>query len=297
MPTRHTPVLLHEVLEGLAIQKGDAVVDGTLGGGGYAEAICTSLGKDGQLIGLDQDAEAIVRTRKRIPEGQCHIHLFESNFRSLDQVLERLGIQKVQGIVFDLGLSSDQLEASGRGFTFQHNDEPLLMTFKDHPTESDITARHIVNDWEEADIANVLYGYGEERLARRIARVIVEARQEKSIETVGDLVRIVEQEVPKRGKINPATRVFQALRIAVNDEIGALEEGLRQGWKHLAPKGRMAVVSFHSIEDRIVKRFMRGKVDEDKGMLVTKKPTTPSEKELKENPRSRSAKLRIIEKS
>ena len=295
--TKHVPVLLHEVLEGLAIEKGDVVLDGTLGGGGYAEAICSALGEAGTLVGFDQDAEAIVRTQKRIPENLCTVHLFEASFTELDQALRRLGIGAVDGIVFDLGLSSDQLEASGRGFTFQNMDEPLLMTFDSHPGEHTMTARDIVNDWDEPDIANVLYGYGEERFARRIAQRIVEARRVEPIETVGDLVAVVARSVPKRGKTHPATKTFQALRMAVNDEVDSLETGLKQGWKHLGSGGRLCVVSFHSIEDRIVKRFMKARAAEELGSVLTKKPVTPSNEEVKGNPRSRSAKLRIIEKN
>jgi 16S rRNA (cytosine1402-N4)-methyltransferase len=193
--------------------------------------------------------------------------------------------------MLDLGLSSDQFETSGRGFTFQ-KDEPLLMTFKKNPTEHDLTADEIVNTWDEANIADIIYGYGDERYSRRIAKSIVESRP---IKTTFELVEAVKLGTPSayhRGRINPATKTFQALRITVNDEINTLKEGLRKGFEALNPGGRMAVISFHSIEDRVTKRFFK----EVGGNILTKKPIVPSDEEKIRNPRSRSAKLRIIEK-
>lgn len=295
----HVPVLLHEVIAGLSLSSGMVVVDATVGSGGYAEPICEAVGAEGMLIGFDRDAEAVLRTRETLTNGVCRAHLLECDFRYLDGGLAQTGVREVDGIVFDLGVSSIQLEASGRGFSFR-KDEPLLMTFKEHPDESDLTARHIVNDWSEGAIANVLYGYGEERYARRIARGIGEARAKKPIETTGELVKIIEDAVPigyRRQKIHPATRTFQALRIAVNDEIGALEEAIVQGVTHLKAGGRIAVVSFHSIEDRTVKRLFLGWEKDGKGKRLTKKPITPGEKEVAHNPRSRSAKLRIFQKT
>jgi 16S rRNA (cytosine1402-N4)-methyltransferase len=208
--------------------------------------------------------------------------------------------------MLDLGLSSDQFETSGRGFSFQKN-EPLLMTFKENLGPEDLTAKQIVNTWDEENIADIIYGYGEERYSRKIAKGIVGARAVKPIETTFDLVEIIKNSTPSRyahGKIHPATRTFQALRITVNDEINALKEGLEKGWERLAPGGRMAVISFHSIEDRIVKHFYKSKewmekadgTSERTANIITKKPITASHQEISENPRSRSAKLRIIEK-
>ncbi|MCI0619715.1 16S rRNA (cytosine(1402)-N(4))-methyltransferase RsmH [Candidatus Wolfebacteria bacterium] len=299
MTAAHVPVLLHEVIGGLSLVPGAVVVDATLGAGGYARAMCDVIGENGTLVGLDQDAGAVLRAKRELSGALCTTRLFESNFREIDTALMQLGVREADAIVFDLGLSSIQIVESGRGFSFQQ-DEPLLMTFKEHPGESDITARQIVNDWSEEAIANVLFGYGEERYARRIAKAITEAREKKTINMTGQLVEIIKASVPvgyKRQKINPATRAFQALRIAVNDEVSALEEGLTKAEQCLTKGGHIAVISFHSIEDRVVKRFFAEWEKKGMGRRVTKKPVTPSEKELAENPRSRSAKLRIFQKT
>ncbi len=201
-------------------------------------------------------------------------------------------------IIFDLGVSSDQLENSGRGFSFL-KDEPLLMTLKANSSPEDLTAKDVVNNWSEENLADIIYGYGEERWSRKIARGIVEARQNGEIRTTGELTGIVEKSVPvryRKGRIHPATRTFQAIRIAVNDELRALEEGLTKGFEVLKKEGRMAVVSFHSLEDRVVKRFYQNKEREGEAKLVNKKPITPSGEEIRENRRSRSGKLRILEK-
>lgn len=296
--TRHLPVLLNEIIEGLNLHKGDIVFDGTLGGGGYFEKICEEVGPDGVVIAVDQDVNAI----RKVEESQifeCTTYLINENFRNLDRVLIALNKKEVQGVVFDLGLSSDQFETSGRGFSFQKN-EPLLMTFNEKPDEARFTAWEIVNNWDEKNIVDILYGYGEERFSRRIARKIVEARKEKQIRTTFDLVDILKEAVPtwyqKGRKTHFATKTFQALRIAINDEIGALKEGLEKGFEALDDEGRLVVVSFHSLEDRIVKNFMREKKKAGEGIVLTKKPIIPSREEIKENPRARSAKLRIIKK-
>lgn len=295
----HIPVLLNEVIENLNLKLGDKVLDGTIGGGGYLEKMCEIVGSDGLVIGTDQDEEAIKRVEDRLADCKCKKVLFNENFRNLDKVLNDLNIKEVQGVTFDLGLSSDHFEKSGRGFTFQKN-EPLLMTFKKEIDESTLTAREIVNDWDEENIADIIYGYGGEQFSRRIAKGIVEARSEKPIETTFDLVEVIEKSVPgwyrNSRKINPATKTFQALRITVNDEINALKDGIEKGFNALASGGRMAVVSFHSTEDRIVKNFMRDRKKEGEAILVTKKPITANREEVKENPRSRSAKLRVIER-
>jgi 16S rRNA (cytosine1402-N4)-methyltransferase len=209
----------------------------------------------------------------------------------------------MNAILLDLGISSDELENSGRGFTFQ-KDEPLLMTMGD-PAKYPFTAATIVNSWKEEDIANVIFGYGEERYARRIARAIVTYREKKIIETSGELAEIVKSAVPRFGrsfngrpaKIHPATKTFQALRIAVNDELGALKEGLTKGYERLAPGGKMVVISFHSLEDRIVKNFFKALADDSNAKIITKRPIIASPQEIAENPRSRSAKLRILQKN
>ncbi len=299
----HIPVLLQEVVEGL-VPDGPAKVDlwyldGTLGGAGHALAIAKALQGRVNLIGLDRDRQAVERARAKL-QGQVKSLILESrSFRDLDQVLAGHQIDGVDLILLDLGISSDELENSGRGFSFQ-KDEPLLMTMGD-PKDYDFTARDIVNDWEENVIADVIFGYGEERFARRIARTIVTYRTKKTIETSGELAEIVRSAMPffqrQTGgrKIHPATKTFQALRIAVNDELNALRQGLGKSYEKLNPGGRLAVISFHSLEDRIVKDFYK-KQAEVGALILTKKPIGPSAQETAENPRSRSAKLRIISK-
>jgi 16S rRNA (cytosine1402-N4)-methyltransferase len=296
--TTHKTVLLQETIDGLNIQKGDVVVDGTLGGGGHSEEIARRGGKDITLIGIDMDDKALERARERIGKITPHAHFFKDNFRNIDKVLRKMGVDHADRILLDIGLSSDQFEVSGRGFTFK-KDEPLLMTFSDDPTTHPFTAWTIVNEWAEESIADIIYGYGEEQFSRRIAKMIVEERAKRSIDTTFELSHIIESAVPfwyRKGKINPSTKTFQALRIAVNDELGALKEGIRVGFEMLAPKGRLAVISFHSLEDRIVKHFFRELKDEEKAILVNKKAIVPDIEEIRSNPRARSAKLRIIEK-
>src|SRR3989344_797839 len=274
----HKTVLLKEVIEGLlAPQKAGneklVVIDATFGGGGHSLEICKKFPKI-KIIALDQDKSTWEKAKSKFKNLDCDISFVNENFRNMDKVLEG----KADGIIFDLGLSSDQLENSGRGFSFM-KPEPLLMTMKDRrdnlPSPEDLTAEEIVNTWEEKHLADIIYGYGEERFARKIAKAIVEGR---------------------RGRIHPATKTFQALRIAVNDELGALKEGLIKGFDGLEVRGRMAVISFHSLEDRIVKRFYKEKEKEGKAKLINKKPIVPTKEEIKNNPRSRSAKLRILEK-
>ncbi|MBI5078054.1 MAG: 16S rRNA (cytosine(1402)-N(4))-methyltransferase RsmH [Candidatus Yonathbacteria bacterium] len=292
---RHIPVLLQESTEGLALKEGSVVFEGTVGLGGHSRVLCEKIGKSGLFIGTDADLESLKIAEERLKDLPCKKLFICDNFRNIDAVLKNAGAEKVDAILLDIGLSNRQLEVAPRGFSFMR-DEPLLMTFRS--SGDGLTAREIVNEWAEESIADIIYGYGEERYARRIARGIVEARNEKPIETSGQLAEIVKQSVPKRfGKINPATKTFQALRIAVNDELGALREGIAKGFEHLAPGGRMAVISFHSLEDRIVKEFFRQKKEEGIATLFAKKPIVPDNAEIKENPKSRSAKLRIIIKN
>ncbi len=294
----HQSVLLHEVITHLDIKKGDAVLDGTVNGGGHSKAFCAHLGKEGRLIGIDQDKDALERATKALSACAAPHSLIQENFRNLDLVLQNLGMKTVDKILLDLGFSSFQIETSGRGFSFQ-KDEPLLMTLKASPKPEDLTAEEIVNTWEEEHIADIIYGFGEERFSRRIAKGIVEARAKKHITTTGELSQIITESVPARyrsGKIHPATKTFQALRITVNDELGALTEGLEKGIRALSHGGRMAVISFHSLEDRIVKNMFRQKQKEGIVSILTKKPITPSKEETLGNKRARSAKLRVIEK-
>lgn len=290
----HKSVLLKESIDGLDIHEGDIYLDGTLGSGGHAKYALEKTKGNLTVIGLDKDVEALDRSKKNLAGSK--VIFKQASYGDLDKVLDELGIGKVNRIMLDLGLSSDQFETSGRGFTFK-NDEPLLMTFSKKPDEDDLTAKYILNNWDESSMADIIFGYGEERYARRIAKGIVSYRKRKTIETTGELIEIINQSVPsmyKRGRIHPATRTFQALRIAVNDELNTLRQGLARGFDRLARGGRMAVISFHSLEDRIVKHFYIEKKAEAK--IITKKPIEASEEEVQNNPRSRSAKLRIIEK-
>jgi 16S rRNA (cytosine1402-N4)-methyltransferase len=293
----HTTVLLHEAVDGLNLKRGSVFVDATLNSGGHSQQVINNLDGNVRVIGIDIDADAIDRAKKSFANSNSNVTFFQENFRNIDKVLDQAGVAGVDGIIFDLGLSSNQIEESGRGFSFK-TDEPLLMTMKKDPQSSDITAHEIVNSWSEESLADIIYGYGEDRFARRIAKAIVTAREIQSIETAGQLSDIIASAVPKFGfkKINPATKTFQAIRIAVNDELGAIKEALPKAFSRLNTGGRISIISFHSLEDRIVKRFFKEKSEAGEGRLIVKKPITPSPQEIAENPRSRSAKLRIIEK-
>lgn len=293
----HVPVLLQEVIEGLSPKEGDIVLDLTVGEGGHAYEIAGRIGEQGILVAIDADRNAIESARHKLAGTKCITHFHTGNFEDFDNILTDIGITAVDKVLADLGLRSSQIEESGRGFSFQ-KDEPLLMTFSAE-TEGSVTAADAVNEWNEDNLADVIYGFGGERYARRIARAIVRHRKEKAIETTGELVEIIKEAVPHRyrkGRIHPATRTFQALRMAVNRELQVLENVLPQAYKRLNPKGRIAVISFHSLEDRIVKRVFKTLKNEEGAYVITKKPIRPSESEIKENPRARSARLRIIEK-
>ncbi len=295
----HKAVLLQEVVAGLAPKVGEVYLDGTLGAAGHAAEIGARLGSSGILIGLDQDSRAIREAKETLAHLSCRVMLRQANFRGLDRVLEGLGIGKIDLVLLDLGFSSDQIESSGRGFSFLR-DEPLLMTLSYPPKPDDLTAEVVVNEWSEESLADIIYGFGDERFSRRIAKAIIEAREIGAIKTSGQLAEIISQAVPgwyRHGRIHPATRTFQALRIAVNDELGALTEGLEKAWSALGLGGRLGVISFHSLEARLVKDFFNKKVKEGKGSLVSKKAIKPSRIEEQTNPRSRSAQLRIIIKN
>ena len=294
----HKTVLLQESIDGLEIKNGDIFVDGTLGGGGHFEEVAKRFGDSVVMIGIDLDPDAIIRTKERLSSYNLKVHYVQESFRNMDTVLDNLEIPKVDRILLDIGLSSNQFEESGRGFSFQ-KDEPLLMSFKKNPTEEDLTAKEILNTWELENLSTILKGYGEEQFAWKIAKAIVARREEKPILTTFDLVDIIKTATPKWyhvRRIHPATKTFQALRITVNDEIESLKQGIRVGFDRLSSGGRLAVISFHSIEDRAVKQFFKGLSDKGLGSLVNKKPIIPTEAELTENPRSRSSKLRIIQK-
>ncbi len=299
----HISVLTDEVVKGLNIRADDVVLDGTLGGAGHSRKICSRLGKQGMLVGIDADESAIERAKKILSECSCQVTLDRSNFRYLDTIIGQHYVPHVSKIILDLGISSFQIDApmegeKGRGFSFQR-DEPLVMTFEEKPGDK-LTAAQLLAVGTEEQLETIISRYGEEKYSRRIARAIVQQREKKPIETTGDLVEVLRGATPSvyhRGRVHFATKTFQALRMAVNDELGALEEGLEKGFKVLASGGRIAVISFHSLEDRIVKNFFRDREKEGLAKRITKKPIRPSEKEVRENPRSRSAKLRILEKN
>ena len=295
----HAPVLLKEVIEYLKPEPGDIILDATIDGGGHAEAIMQKIGKTGTLIGIDQDAVILENLKSQISNLKNNVILINGNFRNLDELLKNNNIEKIDGAIFDLGTSMLQLEESGRGFTFQKN-EPLLMTYKSDINSTDLIAQDIVNKWSEKDIADILYKYGEERFSRRIAKNIVDIRERKEIKTTFDLSEIIRLSVPSfyrnNQRLNCCTKTFQALRIAVNDELNAIEEGLSRVWKLLSAESRLVVISFHSLEDRIVKNFFKEKSKKEEGLILTKKPIIPSQEEIISNFSSRSAKLRAIEK-
>lgn len=295
---QHKSVLLQEVIDGLEIKAGDVFVDGTLGGGGHSLEVCKRFGDTVVMIGIDLDPEAHSRASARLSQHNCSLRHIQGSFRNIDTLLEKEGIRNVDKILLDIGLSSNQFEDSGRGFSFQ-KDEPLIMSFKKDLSDTDLTAREIVNTWDLENIQAILSGYGEEKFAWKIAKAIVAKREEKPIETTFELVDIIKLATPKfyhTRRIHPATKTFQALRITVNDEIESLKEGVQKSFEMLNPHGRLAVISFHSLEDRAVKQFFNKKIESGEGKRVTKKPIIPTEAEILENPRSRSAKLRIIEK-
>lgn len=301
----HRPVLYHEIIHSLSPQPGGYYVDATLGAGGHAWGILKSSSPDGQLLGLDVDPQALELARQKLSEFGARVILVRASYTTLTRQLAALKWQSVDGIVLDLGVSSMQLDTPQRGFSFQV-DAPLDMRFDpDNP----ISAKELVNNLPEAELASLLYCYGEERRARRVARAIVRNRP---IETTGQLAQIVAQATSSgRPGMHPATRTFQALRIAVNHELDALQEFLPQAVGALARGGRLAVITFHSLEDRIVKQYFRQESRDclcpprqpvctcgHKATLslVNRKPIQPQEAEIRENPRARSARLRVVEK-
>jgi len=296
----HEPVLLQAVIEGLDLRPGLTVVDATVNRGGHSVEIAKRI-VGGHLIGIDQDAEAIVNARERLAGVSCRLSLQVGNFRRLDQILDTLGVKQIDRILFDLGWSSDQLAMSGRGFSFQ-TDEPLLMTYGAERIEGQLTAREIINIWPQADMVAIFKDYAEEPFAKQIARALTEARRDTPIETTGQLVAIIRAAVPRwyratNRRRHFATKIFQALRLAVNDEFGALTAGLAQGFARLTPSGRIAVITFHSGEARIVKNFFRETKALGQAEIITRHAIKPTFQEIKLNHRARSATLRIIQKN
>jgi len=297
METKHESVLLNEAIEGLDIKKTDIVVDATIGGAGHFSKMLSALGPEGTLIGIDADDEAVERAQKvasSVQEGPT-VYLVTNNFRNLGAVLDELEIPSISKVLFDLGWSSFHL-TRGRGFSFKA-EEPLLMTYGE--PEVGKTAADLINSATEEELSEIIFTYGEERFARAIAKGIVNSRKEKKILTTGNLVEAITAAVPgwyTHRRLHPATKTFQALRIAVNDELGALREGLTVAMERIIPGGRIAVITFHSIEDRIVKQLFRDAVYTKGGTLVNRKPIIPSDFEARANPRARSGKLRIFER-
>jgi len=303
MEPRHIPVLVEEVISLLGCAPHRIYVDATLGGGGHALEILKRTEPDGKLIGIEWDEEAIAEARKVLGPFGERVRIFRENFAHLSRLLREIGTESVDGILLDLGLSSIQLEGQERGFSFR-GESPLDMRM-DQRTEE--TAADLVNTLPLKELEEIFWTYGEERWARRIAKAIGDERDRRRIETTQALSKIVYQAIPKRfqsRKLDPATRTFQALRVRVNHELENLKQVLEEGWPFLKGGGRMCVISFHSLEDRIVKQTFRrlergepGGLNQQKLMqILTPKPMTPSEKEERENPRSRSAKLRCAER-
>ncbi len=293
---QHVPVLLHESVISLDVQPNDIVVDGTFGGGGHSGVIAKLLTGTGQLICVDLDEAAEVRFQQLFSKAENtvkNVSFVHSNFKDAADIMRKVSVTTVNKVLLDLGTSVFQLLDDTRGFSF-NSDTPLTMTFSNEGSHTGFTAADIVNTWQEESIADVIYGYGEERSARKIARAIVAAREDAPIVTSKQLADVIEQAVPRRGRIHPATKTFQALRIAVNDELGTITTAMEAWWQALSPGGRLSIITFHSLEDRLVKQWMKS---QSHATLITKKPITPSLEELHHNPRSRSAKLRTIEKT
>ena len=307
----HKSVLLNETIDGLNIQPDGIYVDGTLGGGGHAYEVCRSLGDKGSIVGIDQDAAAIEAAGNRLKDFGEKVTIVRSNYCDMKSKLHELGIDKVDGIVLDLGVSSYQLDTAERGFSYRE-DAPLDMRMD---TRQKMTARDIVNDYEEMELYRVIRDYGEDKFAKNIAKHIVAARKVKPIETTGELTEIIRASIPmkyQKKSGHPAKRTFQAIRIELNRELEVLKDSLDDMIDLLNPGGRLCIITFHSLEDRIVKSAFRknenpctcpsdfpvcvcGKVS--KGSILTRKPILPSEEEMEENSRAKSAKLRIFERS
>ena len=306
----HKPVLLHECLDALAIKPDGVYLDGTLGRAGHSLEIVRRLTAGGRLIALDRDETAIEAAQRRLADYMDRVTLVHSNFSALDDVLRELGVRGVDGMLFDLGVSSPQLDDAARGFSYKQ-DAPLDMRMD---REQSLTAYEIVNNWPREELKSILYEYGEERYAPQIAAAIERVRTDHPIETTLELVDIIRSAMPPsalREKQHPAKRSFQAIRIAVNDELGAVKQGMEAAIDHLNPGGRLAVITFHSLEDRIVKKVFQDAArgctcppsfpvcvcgHKPKIRILTKKPIIATREEVEENPRSRSAKLRVAER-
>lgn len=311
MTFEHRSVLLYETVDSLQVKPDGIYVDGTLGGGGHALEVCRRLGEHGRLIGIDQDADAIAAASARLEEYRDKVTIVRSNYVEIDKVLGDLGIEKVDGIYLDLGVSSYQLDTPDRGFTYREEDAPLDMRMDQRKEK---TAADIVNHYSEQELYRIIRDYGEDRFAKNIAKHIVKARQEAEITTTGQLNEIIRAAIPAKVRAtggHPSKRTYQAIRIELNEELEVLNQAMDAMIDHLNPGGRLSIITFHSLEDRMVKT--RFKTNEhpcvcpadfpvcvcgrkSKGKVITRKPILPSKEELEANSRSKSAKLRVFER-
>lgn len=282
----HVPVLEQQVLKYLEVESNQNFVDCTVGGGGHASAILAKNEPKGKVLGIDRDPEVIERLKEK--DLSDRLKLTQGNFAQLPQIVEKFGFTHIHGVLFDFGLCGYHLERSGRGFSFQR-DEPLDMRFN---PDQELKAEDLVNEKSEDELKEILSDYGEEKYAESIAQQIVESRERKTIRTTSQLVEIVKKEVPEKNQDRSLARTFQALRIAVNEELDNIKQGLRKALRVVDPGGTIVAISFHSLEDRIVKRFFKQQSEREKLKILTKQPVTPTAEEINNNPRSRSAKLR-----
>ena len=292
----HISVMPQEVMELLNLPRGGTAIDGTLGMAGHAVLMAERLGAAGHLIGIDRDLSSLTEAKRRLADVGLRVDLLQGNFNDVDRLLAQVNVQAVDGVLLDLGISSFQLDDPNRGFAFK-NDGPLDMRMDVSKGDS---AADLVNHLPEAELAKIIDEYGEERFAKRIAKAIVFSRAERSVTTTKELADIILRALPHgytRGRIHPATRSFQALRIAVNDELGSLAGALEKCFKLLKPSGRMCIIAFHSLEDRIVKNTFKRFAQEGLAQVLTKRPLQSTDAECAINSRSRSAKLRAIERS
>ena len=307
----HTSVLLEETIEALAIKPDGIYVDGTLGGGGHSYEICRRLSDRGRLIGIDQDAAAIEAATQRLGEFKNKVTIIRSNYCEMKQKLAGIGVATVDGIILDLGVSSYQLDTADRGFTYREDDAPLDMRMDQRQV---CTAKDIVNEYSEMELYRIIRDYGEDKFAKNIAKHIVEARQKKALETTGELIHVIKAAIPMKVRAvggHPAKKTFQAIRIELNNELGVLQESLDDMIGLLNNKGRICILTFHSLEDRIVKNGFRRNENpctcpkefpvcvcgkRSMGRVVTRKPILPGKREIEENNRAKSAKLRVFER-
>ncbi|MFH1824728.1 MAG: 16S rRNA (cytosine(1402)-N(4))-methyltransferase RsmH [Candidatus Firestonebacteria bacterium] len=293
----HIPVLLNEVIGFLNLKDNGIYVDATLGEGGHSLNILENSGKEIKIIGIDKDLEVLNIAKERLKKFKDRVFIVKDNFKNIDKILKEMKVEKIDGILFDLGVSSFQLESKDRGFSFKYNSSLDMRMDK----SQDLVAKDLVNKLPEKDIEEIIKVFGEERFSRRIAENICKERKKKEIETTFELVEVIHSSLPKKfwyKRIHPATKTFQSLRIVVNDELGNLQEALKKALNFMNESSRICIISFHSLEDRIVKRFFNeySKTENQILKIITKKPVVPSYEEVFSNPRCRSSKLRVAER-